>query len=88
MTKPIGYYASRTQDAAVLEQITTTYGDRLEALDRGQKLNLLDEIVTMLCETNAVNDVPDLLSDCIEHLSDDALLGMMSAIVEQLRHGK
>lgn len=88
MTKPIGYYVSDHMDADTLAEITRNYGDRLEGLDREQKIHLLYEIAEMLSNSNSDNPIPEWLTNKLEMLSDDAILGLMAATVAQLRYGE
>lgn len=86
MTKPIGYYISNVSDAAALEQIAKLYGDRLEKLDRAQKLETVMSIADSIWDRHGKTEISGDLRARIEKLSDEALLGLMTATVEQLRH--
>lgn len=87
MTKPIAYYLSDRLDAETIDVIGTTYGGRLEQLDRGQKhallIAILDEIWNRpLSERNFV---PTDLIRLIRSLSTDTLLGLTIATADYLR---
>jgi len=90
-SKPIAFYLSDLEDSATLAQIAIIYGDRLESLDRIQKLSFLNEISAALLERfeledNRVCAAPNKLLDQVETLSNSALLGLVSAISDQLRN--
>ncbi|MBE9011024.1 hypothetical protein IQ250_12485 [Pseudanabaenaceae cyanobacterium LEGE 13415] len=92
-SKPISYYLSDPEDADTIAEIAVTYGDRLQALDRTQKLSLLSEMSSALLERSELQDeeissAPNWLLDQVETLSNDTLLGLMAAVTEQLRHDK
>jgi hypothetical protein len=88
MTQPIGYYASDPEDTGTLRDIATKYGARLEKLIRDQKYILLVRAGDELCDRLDCfgANLPGELEDALKDLSDDSLLGLMSATIEQLRH--
>lgn len=87
MSKPIAYYLSNAEDTETIDVIGTTYGDRLEQLDRSQKIVLLMLIMNEMQQRPLLE--PGFLSlhliGLLKSLSTDTLLGLTSATAHYLR---
>ncbi|HEY9696770.1 MAG TPA: hypothetical protein V6D10_05875 [Trichocoleus sp.] len=87
MTKPVTYYVQ----TPAINQLVAKYGDRLERLTREEQAWMLLNLIELFwldfpgSEGNKVQDAWDLVADEI-NASEDTFLGLMEAIVVQLRH--
>lgn len=83
----ISYQYSNRKDSAVIASIAQEYGDRLEKLDRGQRLNFLCHIVELLDMHRLENPgtAPEPLVDALDSLSNDTLLALIIATAQQFR---
>jgi hypothetical protein len=92
MSKPIGYYTSHTPgDGSLFDDMTESYGAKLEQISHREKLFLISSLASQLCVEktgDCRNEIYELSAEIMEILTPGDIEGLIAALIDQVRWDK